>query len=239
MVSRFLLGVLGVLAVSLLFASRVLADDPQYVLKVIEAEPPKELKEPIRKEMGRQCYQVFNPKGELHCEFWLRGKVPCKAAPEQVKNGLSYKDLEQTVLVGALKLGGTVTDYRKQDIVAGVYTLRLAFQPQDGDHMGTAPYPEFFLVTGAAHDESPGPLDIKKMQEKSAETLGGNHPGVFLLFPNPKPEDGAKLVKEMNDHWIVKHYFTLDVEGKPARLGFGLTVVGRSATAPTELRIHR
>ena len=34
----------------------------------------------------------------------------------------------------------------------GVYTLRLGYQPQDGDHMGTAPHSEFCLACPAAED---------------------------------------------------------------------------------------
>ena len=40
-----------------------------------------------------------------------------------------------------------------------VYTLRLAYQPMDGDHMGTAPYSEFCLLVGAEMDTKPDLLE--------------------------------------------------------------------------------
>jgi len=49
----------------------------------------------------------------------------------------------RTTLLGALRVHKTEIDYRKQKLKEGVYTLRLAYQPADGDHMGTAPNAEF------------------------------------------------------------------------------------------------
>lgn len=212
-------------------APACLAAEPEgYVLKVVEAAAPKELKDAIRKELFGTCYQVFNPKGDLHCEIWLRAKVPAAVSAEQVKNGLSYKDLEQTEFVGAIRFPAVFGDYRKQELAAGVYTLRLAVQPQDGDHMGTAPHPEFVLVLAADKDESPAPLDVKALHEKSAEAAGTNHPGVLLLFPTPKPPDVPKLTKEADDHWVARLALNLEVKaGPPAKLGLGLCVVGHSS----------
>ena len=75
-----------------------------------------------------------------------------------------------------------LTDYKKQRIPAGLYTLRLAIQPQDGDHMGTAPYNEFCLFCPAAEDKKPDPLTVKDLRELSTKSTD-NHPGVFVLFP--------------------------------------------------------
>ena len=46
-------------------------------------------------------------------------------------------------MVGAVQFPEVWKDYRKQKIKAGVYTLRIGVQPEDGDHMGTAPFNEF------------------------------------------------------------------------------------------------
>lgn len=220
------------LAALLAFASMVPSlrvEDPAYVLKTDMADLPTELKDGIRKELGRQRFRVFDKKGELHCEFWLRARLPVSATPEQIMNGLTFKELEQSTLLGAIRFAKPVTDYRKQELAAGVYTLRLALQPQDGDHMGTAPHPEFMAVIAAASDESPAPLDVKKMHEKSAEAVGGNHPGVFLVFPNPKPDAAPRLVQEQPDHWAVRHFLNVEADGKTGKVGISLCVVGHSS----------
>ena len=90
-----------------------------------------------------------------------------------------------------------MTDYRKQKIKEGVYTLRLAYQPADGDHMGTAPNNEFCLPVAADDDKDAALMKPKALQETSAKVAGGNHPAVLLLFPPAaKAPDAAKLEKD-------------------------------------------
>src|SRR5205807_6737297 len=103
-------------------------------------------KEPIAKLLTDRSIQLLDQKGTPLCELWFRKEVPAKATPEQIKNGLTYRELDETTLLGAIRIDQLMTDYRKQKIKPGVYTLRLGFQPMDGDHMGTAPYNELGLV---------------------------------------------------------------------------------------------
>ena len=96
--------------------------------------------------LSDKCVQLLDPKGELLVEVWFRKAWPAKATEAQIKNGLTYAEIPETTLVGALRVVKQWTDYRKQKIKPGVYTLRIAHQPMDGDHMGTAPYSDFCLT---------------------------------------------------------------------------------------------
>src|SRR5262249_3425109 len=122
------------------------AADAKYTLKTAQTPLPQELAEPIRKLMSDQSVQLTDAPGALLCEVWWRKELPVKATPVQVKNGLIYRDLEESTLLGAVRFDQQFTDYRKQKVKPGVYTLRLGFQPMDGDHMGTAPQGEFCLL---------------------------------------------------------------------------------------------
>ena len=73
--------------------------------------------------------------------IWFRAEIPVKATEEQIKNGLTYHEIPEGTLVGALEFPTKFTDFRKQELPAGVYTLRFAVQPDIGDHTGTAPHP--------------------------------------------------------------------------------------------------
>src|SRR5262245_36576250 len=115
----------------------------RYSIKVGTTPPPAELKEPFRKLLDERSVQLVDDKGAVLAELWFRKAIPTKATPEQVKNGITYREVEESTLLGAVKFDQQYTDYRKQKIKPGVYTLRLGFQPMDGDHMGTAPYGEF------------------------------------------------------------------------------------------------
>ena len=74
-------------------------------------------------------------------------------------------------------------------------------------------------------------METKRLQEMSAKSIGGSHPGVFLLFPNEKPLDTPTLVEKENDHWVLMLKEPIIIEGQkaPAGLGIGLTLVGHSS----------
>jgi hypothetical protein len=201
-----------------------------YSIKLDKAPPPKELKESFRNLLSDQAVVVLNEKGAKVGEIWLRKDVPAKATPEQIKNGLTYRELEETTFLGVLELAPGYTDFRKQKIRPGVYTLRLAFQPMDGDHMGTAPYPEFCALVPAAREESPEPLkDAKALHERSTRASGTSHPAVLLLFPNSKPADTPKLENKGNETWVLDAKETAMVNGQKVPLGIGLAVIGHAA----------
>jgi hypothetical protein len=201
----------------------------KYTIQTAKAEPPKALKEPIRKLLGNQAVKLLDPKGKVICQLWFRKEVPAEASDEQIKNGLTYRELKETTLMAAVKFDKAWPDYRKQTIRAGVYTLRLGFQPQDGDHMGVSTYPDFCLLVAAGKDTKPGPMDDPKtLQTLSIKSIGTTHPGVLMLFPYEKPKGGPKLVSKENNHWVLDVALPVKVKGKKTFLGVGLTVVGAS-----------
>lgn len=207
------------------------ADKPAYTLKATENAPPMELSKEVRAQLEARSFQVLDAEGKVYCEVWFCKQVPATADEEQIKNGLTYQELEPSTLIGVIQFHQKGKDYRDQEVRAGVYTLRLASQPQDGDHMGTAPYAEFCLLVWAADDAKPGPVEIKTLYEMSAKTAGGSHPIPLLLFPNHKPEAEAKLVDKGMNHWVLMRKLEVSVGGKKTSIGIGLTVVGKSAQA--------
>jgi hypothetical protein len=203
----------------------------QYTVKEASTPPPKELKDIIKGLLAPKSCQVYDAKGELYCEIWFAKAVPAKATPAQVQNGLTYREIEQTSLLGAIRFAQDAQDYRKQDVKAGIYTLRIAHQPQDGDHMGTAPHPEFCCLVAANLDDKPEVMEPKKLHDISAKTLESSHPGVFLLFPNNKPEPMPKMVDQGMGHWALRHVIQIEVNGKKVTLGISLNLVGHSTAA--------
>jgi hypothetical protein len=216
--------------VALLAAASTWAADAKYTIKQAETPAPKELHESIRKLLGDHSVQVLDDKGAVLCELWLRKELPVKATPEQIKNGLTYREVEESSVVGAVRFDQLTTDYRKQKVKPGVYTLRLGFQPMDGDHMGTAPYSEFCLLAPAKLDEKPDLVETKELRELSAKAIGGSHPGVLLLYPGEKSAEEPKLVGKENNTWVLlfREPVTVDGQKAAAGIGFALTVVGHT-----------
>ena len=210
----------------LLLVGVVPAQEGKFSLKTEEAGPPKELKEPIAKELKAEVHKIYSGDKAV-AEVWLRKELPAAATPEQVKNGLTYKELKQTELIGAIRFLEDWTDYRKQAIKSGVYTLRLGVQPQDGDHAGTSPFQDFVVVIDAAKDASPATMEFKEMIDRSGKTTGTGHPGVFMLFPSTKP-GAVQLASQPNNHWVLFTKQDVKVAGGKAHIGLGLTLVGHT-----------
>jgi hypothetical protein len=203
----------------------------EYHIKTVDKTPaPKEVQGPIRKLLDERCVQLLDAKDDLLAEVWFRKDVPVKATEAQISNGLTYAEVPESTVFGVIRFPKQITDYRKQKVPAGVYTLRLANQPMDGDHMGTAPYSEFLLLSPAADDKTPDTMEAKKLQEMSGKTTGG-HPAVLLLFPGKGAEATPKLEKKEENHWVLLILLDAKVGAKKAVLPIGLTLIGVSSSA--------
>jgi hypothetical protein len=189
---------------------------------------PDALAKTIRDVMEEQVCHINDGETGL-MTVYFRKTISARATAEQIKNGLTYREIPETTLIGAVKLHKAFVDYRKQEIPVGVYTLRLVFQPDTGDHTGTAPHTEFLLLCPASADKSPDETDVKTVVDMSKKATGGDHPGVLLLVPDQG--DKAKPALTERDSTAVLHVRrALDVNGKESSLGFGIVVKGISKT---------
>ncbi len=202
----------------------------KYSIKTSEAAPPKALSAEMSKLFSSQCVQLQDAKGDTILEVWFRKEVPAKATEAQVKNGLTYKEVPISTVLAAIRVPKTFTDYRKQEIAAGTYTLRFGVQPDVGDHMGTTPHPEFALLSPAAKDKDAEAIEMRTLIKLSSGATNGDHPGVMLLFPHAAKDDGPTIA-DKEDGVGVKVLLVrraIDADGVKTKLGFALTVAGYS-----------
>src|SRR5207244_10886537 len=101
--------------------SWVSAGGGKYTIKVGDNPAPKEVAEGINKLLETSSVQLSDPGGKAVCEIWFRRQIPADATPEQIKNGLTYREVKQTELVGAIRFDQPWSDYRKQKVKAGLY----------------------------------------------------------------------------------------------------------------------
>lgn len=216
-----------VLALSVAFVPLAAsAAEPKLSAKVEKAAVPEALAGPVRKLLDEQALVVRDGDKEL-MTVWFRAEIPAKATEEQVKNGLTYREIPEGTLVGAVRFPEKFTDFRKQEIAAGVYTLRFAVQPDIGDHTGTSPHPEFCLMSLAKEDTSADTIEPKKLIEQSSQVNEGKHPAVLLMWPN-NGKDAARVqvVSKGNGVYAATVPRPLVADGKKATLGFAVTVAG-------------
>lgn len=202
-------------------ASITHAADTKLTVKVEKADPPKELSDAVRAVLSNQAMNVFDEKGNVLCTVW-----PVKSLDTKADAGkeLKYSHIEESTILGAVKFPNEWKDYRKQKIKPGVYTLRLGIQPMDGDHMGTAPYGEFALLSPAADDTKTDLLEAEELHKLSAKSATRKHPAMMLLFPNKMPPESPAIEAKPKEHVVLSYRVSAGKE--KATLGFSLVVVG-------------
>jgi hypothetical protein len=203
-------------------ASSVVAQD--FKLEKVSALPeglPPEVAQAVSKEGQR----VTGPQGPM-IEFWLAKEI---AAKKDFKATLNVKyPLQPGQFVGVLQVtqGTEFTDFRKQVIAPGLYTVRYGQQPQDGNHVGTSDFSDFLLALPAKDDKSTKPIGkVKDLQALSATAAGTAHPAILQLLP---PEEGAAAEPALK-HDESKEFWTVQLQGGTPAVPFNLVVVGAGA----------
>ena len=161
------------------------------------------------------------------CEIWLRKVVPAKATPTQV-NGVAFGQLEDGTLMAAVRFLRDTTDYRKQKVKPGVFTLRYALHPVDGNHLGISPQRDFLAMVPAALDSGIAPVAYKDLMDLSRKAAGAGHPCLWSLTEAAGTDLPTVVHIEEEDFWVVS--FKIQLEGG-ASLAIGLVVVGHPAEA--------
>jgi hypothetical protein len=219
----------ALIAIALLLSFMVARAEDSYRIQTVDAAPPMELAEPIRKLLADRCVRLFAGGDQPTVEVWFRKEAPGDAVKVQIQNGLTYREIPETTLLGALRVNGDFSDYRRQKIAVGVYTLRLAFQPPTDDHQGSAPYTEFLLASPAAEDTKPDVMEHKALEKLSGKTTG-KHPAVLLLFPGKNTTDEPKLA-EKDGCRVLMVKQAVRVGEAMTVMGVGLTLIGASPKA--------
>lgn len=205
-----------------------------YSIKTAKTKVPKEVKKPIASLLSDTAVELHSGKGDLLAEIWIRQSIPVKATEDQVAKGLPYQALQQTMILGLMRIHKPLGDYRDQKPKKGIYTMRLGVQPMDGDHMGTAPFASFVILTPIVFDEGKPTVDVEDLLERSTKASGTGHPSIWLLFPVTKAElaKAPQLNKKLGNHQVINFKSDVTINGKKkGTLGIGITLVGVSDAA--------
>ncbi len=151
--------------------------------------------------------------GKVVAEIW-----PAKSAATEKNSSQSalYPNFGPGMFYGVISLPNGGGDYRGQKVPAGVYTLRYELLPSDGNHMGAAPNPDFFLLVPA--DADPGTttkLAYAGLVKLSAKASGTAHPAAFSLT---SPEEKSPSVMK-NDQGHVVVTFTIPTASGAVNVG--------------------
>lgn len=171
----------------------------------------------IKKAVEDKGYRVSLNDGWV-AEFWFARALI--TSNNDAAAGALYPQLSNGEFVGAVSFTKGSSDYRGQAIPPGAYSLRYQYLPQDANHMGVSPNPDFLLAIPVASDSNPSELlALKRLISLSAKTTGTSHPAVIAMAPAAAP---ASIAKDDQGMTVLTIEVPTTASGKTVTLGIVL-----------------
>ena len=136
---------------------------------------------------GSRLVRAANGAHNPICDVWWVKSVD-SGKPAGTTPDILYGSLPVGGLVGVLQaISPEAEDFRDQKLKPGLYTMRYAQIPQDGNHMGVSQFRDFLLLIPARADTQPDKvLGFDELVKLSRLATGTGHPAVMSLVP-PNP----------------------------------------------------
>jgi hypothetical protein len=185
--------------------------------------PPDTVAPPLKAQLQAEALVVT--RGAARIEFWWVRSLALESA---AGGAPSWSQVPDGALVGVMRTTDPLPDIRGVPIAPGVYTLRFALQPQNGDHLGASPYREFIVVGPAAADPDSNPVGYDTAVELGKKTLGRSHPAALSIDPPSATQAAGSIAPTEDGHSAVIVAIPVAHGGAEAgTITFGLVLVGR------------
>lgn len=201
----------------------------EYKVEAVQAAAPEGVAEPIAKQLGKTAFRISDEDGPV-CEVWLAN--PLKVVGNFKPTNERVYPLEAGQVVGAISFPGRSRDFRDQRLGKGVYTLRYALQPQDGNHIGTSDTRDFLVMIKAADDEGAEKIDNPdKLIELAAAAANSTHPAMLALKRRTDKPEKFPALRHDEEHelWILQLAIDTKAGDKAGKLEVDLVVIGHAA----------
>lgn len=174
----------------------------------------------VKKALAPTGYRVAVDDGSA-LDFWPPAQVQTSDKPRE---DATYP-LAPSLFFGVIHFARNARDARGNAISAGTYTLRYGLQPNDGNHLGTSPTPDFLLLVPVAADTNPAQTySFDQLVLLSQQVTGKRHPAPLNLVPADARQFPSVTI-DPEDHTIL--FFK--VKTQSGDLPLGLVVKGTSA----------
>lgn len=194
-------------------------------LKVVDKAPPKELDASIQKVLQGKAIQLAEGDQAVF-EFWLVNDLALTSKPASAAKALDA--VQQAALLGAVSVPKARRDYRDDEIAAGVYTMRFALQPQDGNHLGSSEYLYFAVLTPAKLDARPDGINsYKALVKTSSRETSTDHPVILSLRPaSSEAGETPKLIEPAPEHKSARVKVPAAAAGEKTAVSFEIVYEG-------------
>lgn len=159
-----------------LFLGALLSFGPASAQKMEPAgAPPTEVSPEVAAVLQKQGAKILKADGSVFCEVWFReGAAP---AAKTAEPNATMAAVAHGALLGVIRFPQAGEERRGQSLKPGVYTLRLSFYPENGDHQGVAPQRDFLIMALAAEDKDPNSTpSFDALMEMGKKASGTPHP---------------------------------------------------------------
>ncbi|MBX3413861.1 MAG: hypothetical protein KF708_14315 [Pirellulales bacterium] len=169
------------------------------------------LDEPAPEEFSAAIRDGLNPAGlrvsrgsNKFCDIWLAKEWNAKADFTPSLSMLYPFSVGE--FIGVIRYHKKGGDFRDQEVPAGLYTLRFALQPEDGNHVGTSETRDFMLLLPVADDTDPATMAEDVLWTTSAASVGTSHPAMLSLINagNVEGELPGLHHNEEADRWSLR-----------------------------------
>lgn len=208
-------------------ASSFVTGAEKYTSENLKEAPPKNVTKNVLEVVQQTGLRVLDGKGKPMVDVWLRKSLPTQE--DKGEPGVDYGTVPEGSVLGLIRYHGKGADFRGNKFRPGVYLLRSALQPEDGEHQGTAPNRDFILLCPSKGPISLDRLPYKETVKVSTEVSKKKHPAIlYLVKLFSEPEGLPKLIHDEDyEYWVLDCQIPDAKKGnEPVRLS--IVLVGKA-----------
>ncbi len=140
--------------------------------------------------------------GAPYCSIWFRTDKTTGTKPAEENQTLTT--LDPGTFLGLIRFDAKGQDRRGQGMKPGVYTLRYALMPINGDHQGAAPQRDFVVMIPAATDSDLAAKPaFEQLMDMSRKASGTPHPAVLSLW-KADADGPVGISKQGETDWVLQ-----------------------------------
>lgn len=186
-----------------------------YNIKPIAKSDMKVIPDALKKQLREASFQITDKQNKLVCEIWFRKAIEVKELPsEDAADGMTnYTMFSEGAFLGVIRFKQKSTNCRGNTIFPGIYTIRYMIMPEDGDHIGVAPYKDFVMLLPAFVDK--GEPTMERELIIATALKASEHPHNLALMPVEKNLEKMPVFKidESNNLVLYMQLAKLQVAG--------------------------
>lgn len=142
--------------------------------------PPSDLAPALAGTLQKDGVRILDGK-KVVMELWFVATAPTGSKTKE--EAVSWETVPTGAFLGVARFPERGNDRRGQTLKPGLYTMRFALYPQNGNHQGVEPQRDFLVLSLASEDTDPKATPTyEALMEMSQKAAGTPHPAVMSFW---------------------------------------------------------